>query len=62
MFEPGHANVPGAITGALILALINNGLVLLGAPYFAQDILLGVTIIAAVSLSASTLKRAAFSV
>jgi ribose transport system permease protein len=62
MFEPGHANVPGTITGALILALLNNGLVLLGAPYFAQDILLGATIIAAVALSASTLKRAAFSV
>ncbi len=25
MFEPGHANVPGALVGALILALLNNG-------------------------------------
>ena len=62
MFEPGHANVPGTLIGALILALLNNGLVLIGAPYFVQDILLGVTIVAAVALSASTLKRAAFSV
>jgi ribose transport system permease protein len=62
MFEPGHANVPGAVTGALILSLLNNGLVLVGAPYFMQDILLGVTIVAAVAVSASTLKRAAFAV
>jgi ribose transport system permease protein len=62
MFEPGHANVPGTVTGAVILALLNNGLVLIGAPYFMQDILLGVTIVAAVALSASTLKRAAFAV
>jgi ribose transport system permease protein len=62
MFEPGHANVPGAVVGAVILALLNNGLVLIGAPYFMQDILLGATIIGAVALSASTLKRAAFSV
>jgi ribose transport system permease protein len=62
MFEPGHANVPGAVTGAVILALLNNGLVLIGAPYFMQDILLGATIVAAVALSASTLKRAAFAV
>jgi ribose transport system permease protein len=62
MYEPGHANVPGTLTGALILALLNNGLVLIGAPYFMQDILLGCTIVAAVALSASTLKRAAFAV
>jgi ribose transport system permease protein len=62
MFEPGHANVAGALTGAVILALLNNGLVLIGAPYFMQDILLGLTIVAAVALSASTLKRAAFAV
>jgi len=62
MFEPGHANVPGALTGAAILSVLNNGLILIGAPYFMQDILLGLTIVGAVALSASTLKRAAFAV
>jgi len=62
MFEPGHANVPGALVGAAILSILNNGLVLIGAPYFMQDILLGCTIVGAVALSASTLKRAAFAV
>src|SRR5258708_25744320 len=46
LFRSGHANVPGTVVGALILALLNNGLVLIGAPYFMQDILLGVTIVA----------------
>ncbi len=41
MFEPGHANVPGTSPARSILALLNNGLVLVGAPYFMQDILLG---------------------
>ena len=50
MFEPGHANVPGALVGAAILSILNNGLVLIGAPYFMQDILLGCTIVAAVAL------------
>jgi ribose transport system permease protein len=62
MFEPGHANVPGTLAGATILALLNNGLVMVGAPYFMQDILLGLTIVASVALSASVLKRAAFAV
>ncbi len=62
MIEPGHANVPGTLIGALILAVLNNGLVLVGAPYFVQDILLGVTIVGAVAVSASVIKRAAFAV
>jgi len=62
MVEPGHANVPGTLIGALILAVLNNGLVLVGAPYFVQDILLGVTIVGAVAVSASVIKRAAFAV
>ena len=45
MFEPGRANVPGAVAGAVILALLGNGLVLIGAPYFMQDIMLGVIIV-----------------
>jgi ribose transport system permease protein len=40
--------------------MLGNGLVLLGAPYYVQDIMLGLILIAAVALSASTLKKAAF--
>lgn len=62
MFEPGRCNVPGTIFGAAMIGMLGNGLVLLGAPYYVQDIMLGIIIIASVALSASTLKKAAFSV
>jgi ribose transport system permease protein len=63
MFEPGHANVPRhRHRRASSWRCSTTGWVLIGAPYFMQDILLGVTIVAAVALSASTLKRAAFAV
>jgi ribose transport system permease protein len=42
--------------------MLGNGLVLMGAEYYVQDIMLGVIIVASVALSASTLKKAAFSV
>jgi ribose transport system permease protein len=62
MFEPGRCNVPGTIFGAAMIGMLGNGLVLLGAPYYVQDIMLGIIIVASVALSASTLKKAAFSV
>lgn len=62
MFDPGRPSVAGSLVGALIIAVLDNGLVLLGAPYYLQDIVLGIIMIASVSVSASVLKRAAFSV
>ncbi|WP_414833962.1 ABC transporter permease [Afifella sp. YEN Y35] len=62
MFEPGRPNIAGTFVGALIISVLANGLVLLGAPYYLQDIMLGVIVIASVSVSASVLKKAAFSV
>ncbi len=60
MFEPGRANVPGTLVAALTLKVLGNGLVLLGAAYYVQDIVLGVIIIVSVALSAALLKKAAF--
>ena len=62
MFEPGRPNVAGSFAGALIIAMLANGLVLMGAPYYIQDIMLGVIVIGSVSVSASVLKKAAFSI
>lgn len=62
MFEPGKPNVPGTVFAALVLKVLGNGLVLLGAPYYAQDIVLGVIIIGSVAFSASAMKKAAFKV
>ena len=42
--------------------MLGNGLVLMGAPYYWQDIILGLIIIASVAFSASVLKKVAFTV
>ena len=62
MFQPGKPNVPGTVYAALVLKVLGNGLVLLGAAYYVQDIVLGAIIIASVAFSASTMKKAAFKV
>lgn len=62
MFEPGHPNVPGTVFAALVLKVLGNGLILMGAPYYTQDIVLGVIIIGSVAFSASALQKAAFKV
>jgi len=62
MFEPGRANVPGTLVAALTLKVLGNGLVLMGAAYYVQDIVLGLIIIVSVALSATALKRVAFKV
>jgi ribose transport system permease protein len=45
-----------------VLKVLGNGLVLMGAAYYVQDIVLGVIIIGSVAFSASALKKAAFKV
>jgi ribose transport system permease protein len=62
MFEPGKPNVPGTVFAALVLKVLGNGLVLMGAPYYVQDIVLGAIIIGSVAFSASAMKKAAFKV
>ena len=60
--EPGKPNIPGTVFAALVLKVLGNGLVLMGAAYYVQDIVLGVIIIGSVAFSASALKKAAFKV
>lgn len=62
MVEPGRPNIAGSVIGALTIGTLSNGLVLMGAPYYAQDIVLGIIIIGSVSLSAGTIGKAAFKV
>ena len=62
MFDPGRPNVAGTVFAALVLKVLGNGLVLMGAPYYVQDIVLGVIIISSVAFSASVVKKAAFKV
>jgi ribose transport system permease protein len=60
MFEPGRPNIPGTLVAAFTLKVLGNGLVLLGAEYWWQDIVLGVVILASVALSAAGTGRAPF--
>ncbi|MBI0535273.1 ABC transporter permease [Roseomonas sp. KE2513] len=60
MIEPGRPNIPGTLLAAFMLKALGNGLVLLGAPYYAQDIALGVIITGSVALSSTVMRRAAF--
>jgi ribose transport system permease protein len=47
----GKGSVVGAVTGALLMGLINNGLILMGLEYSQQQIVRGVIIILAVALA-----------
>ncbi len=55
----GSGSVTGAILGALIIAVIQNGLLLLGAPANANIAVTGAVIILAVSLDALVKRRSA---
>ena len=62
MLEPGKPNILGTVFAALVLKVLGNGLVLMGAAYYVQDIVLGAIIIGSVAFSASAMKKAAFKV
>lgn len=60
MFEPGRPNILGTLFAAFTLKVLGNGLVLLGAEYYWQDIVLGAIILASVAVSATGTGRAPF--
>lgn len=49
VFKEGEPNLAGTFIGALIIGVLGNGLTLLNVPYYNQDIIQGIVIIAAVS-------------
>ena len=50
-FRPGRATVQGTLVGVVIIGMLDNGLNLLGAPFYLQNEVRGVVMIAAVSLA-----------
>ena len=50
-FKPGRATVQGTLVGVVIIGMLDNGLNLLGAPFYMQNEVRGVVMIAAVSLA-----------
>lgn len=51
VFKPGRATVQGTLVGVVIIGMLDNGLNLLGAPFFLQNVVRGLVMIAAVSLA-----------
>jgi len=51
--KPGQANILGTVIGVLLMGILNNGLNLIGAPFYAQNIIRGAVLIAAVTLAVS---------
>jgi simple sugar transport system permease protein/ribose transport system permease protein len=50
-FRPGRASVQGTLVGVVIIGMLDNGLNLLGAPFYLQNEVRGLVMIAAVSLA-----------
>ena len=50
-FKPGRATVQGTLVGVFIIGMLDNGLSLMGAPFYAQNIVRGAVMIAAVSFA-----------
>lgn len=51
--KPGQANLLGTLVGVIFMGVLNNGLNLVGAPFYAQNIIRGMVLIAAVTLAVS---------
>lgn len=47
----GEPHIPGTLLGILILGVLNNGMTLLGVPFFAQNILKGALVLVTVLIS-----------
>ncbi len=62
MFDPGKPNIPGTVFAALVLKVLGNGLVLLGAPLLRAGYRSGRHHHRFRRFSASAMKKAAFKV
>ncbi len=51
VFHPGRATIQGTLIGVVIIGMLDNGLNLLGAPFYIQNDVRGIVMIAAVSLA-----------
>jgi ribose transport system permease protein len=54
----GRASIPGAVLGALLAVLLQNGLVIVGLPVFYQQVAIGGVLIVAVLIDQRNTRRA----
>lgn len=52
-FKPGIPNIPGSVIGAILLAVIANGLTMIGASFFMKDVIQGLILLIAVGIIAT---------
>lgn len=57
-WKPGVFNVPGCFIAAVLMAVISNGLVMIGASFFMRNVILGAILIIAVGIIAVIRKEA----
>ncbi len=57
--RPGVYNIPGTILGAFLLAVISNGLTMIGASYFVKDFIQGAVLLLSVGFIALATKKTA---
>jgi ribose/xylose/arabinose/galactoside ABC-type transport system permease subunit len=57
VFTLGKSTPIGTFVGALIIGILNNGLTLLGAQYYVQDIVKGIIMILSVVIASLYSKR-----
>jgi len=49
---PGTPNIPGTFIAAILLAVVGNGLTMIGASYFMKDVVTGIILVVAVGIIA----------
>ena len=59
MFGEGQPTILGTVVGAFIIAMLSNGLTMLGMTYYFQDITTGIVVILAVLMSVTLNKKGA---
>jgi simple sugar transport system permease protein len=51
VLDKRHANVLGAVTGAVFVGIVLNGLTMLNVPYYTQDFVKGVVLVGALAIT-----------
>ena len=51
MLDQRRANVVGAVTGAIFVGIVLNGLTMLNVPYYTQDFVKGIVLVGALAIT-----------
>ena len=57
VLDKRHANVLGAVVGAVFVGIVLNGLTMLNVPYYSQDFVKGIVLVGGVTARAGRVSR-----